>query len=233
VEPNGRPEQEAAVQAAKRTPTLAAAAVPRKDRTPANRPFFPIVDPQTLINDMLGLGGAGRMPDFLVGLEAMNMSGAHAWQPQINKRWSLYRSDLGSMHSDKAWAAAAAVGCAGGPVMYRPQVEDKPAVDSSTLPLLLYLPGACLGSTLLSLKVIRWSCSAPKLPRTTCSAGIDGTGLAAYRQFPHLVQRFDLRALYMPPSDRSSFEEIVAAAQVPDRCTRLACMPLESSAGID
>jgi len=39
--------------------------------------------------------------------------------------------------------------------------------------------------------------------------GIDGTGLAAYRQFPRLTRAFDLRCLIIPRTDRSSFEELV------------------------
>jgi len=38
--------------------------------------------------------------------------------------------------------------------------------------------------------------------------GIDGTGLAAYRQFPSLCQSFDLRCLVIPPHDRTTFEEL-------------------------
>ena len=51
--------------------------------------------------------------------------------------------------------------------------------DPSTLPLLLYVPG------------------------------IDGTGMAASRQFPELVQAFDLRAFSVPISDRTPFEGLV------------------------
>jgi hypothetical protein len=39
--------------------------------------------------------------------------------------------------------------------------------------------------------------------------GIDGTGLAAYRQFPRLTRAFDLRCLIIPRTDRSTFEELV------------------------
>jgi hypothetical protein len=38
--------------------------------------------------------------------------------------------------------------------------------------------------------------------------GIDGTGLAAYRQFPSLGQQFDLRCLVVPAADRTPFEEL-------------------------
>lgn len=65
--------------------------------------------------------------------------------------------------------------------IYRPSVP-RPAdstVDPTELPLIFYLPG------------------------------IDGTGLAAYQQFPELVERFDLRNLFIPPEDRSSFTSLV------------------------
>lgn len=39
--------------------------------------------------------------------------------------------------------------------------------------------------------------------------GIDGTGLAAYRQFPRLTRAFDLRCLIIPRTDRSTFEDLV------------------------
>ena len=39
--------------------------------------------------------------------------------------------------------------------------------------------------------------------------GIDGTGLAASRQFPFLVRAFDLKALSVPGDDRTPFSELV------------------------
>jgi hypothetical protein len=39
--------------------------------------------------------------------------------------------------------------------------------------------------------------------------GIDGTGLAASRQFPYLVDAFDLHALSIPGTDRTPFEDLV------------------------
>ncbi|EIE25026.1 alpha/beta-hydrolase [Coccomyxa subellipsoidea C-169] len=53
-------------------------------------------------------------------------------------------------------------------------------VDQSTLPLMVYLPG------------------------------IDGTGLAASRQFPFLVDAFDLHALSIPGADRTPFEGLIS-----------------------
>ncbi|KAF5840613.1 hypothetical protein DUNSADRAFT_16128 [Dunaliella salina] len=67
-----------------------------------------------------------------------------------------------------------------GPLIYKPLVENEPPESViAQLPFMLYIPG------------------------------VDGTGLAAYRQFPALSRFFDLHALYMPPEDRSNFEQIV------------------------
>ena len=41
--------------------------------------------------------------------------------------------------------------------------------------------------------------------------GIDGTGLAASRQFPSLLRRFDLLTFVTPPADRTPFAGLVAA----------------------
>lgn len=51
--------------------------------------------------------------------------------------------------------------------------------------------------------------AAATLPMMFYMPGIDGTGLAAYRQFPRLTRAFDLRCLIIPRTDRSSFEELV------------------------
>eukprot|EP00798_Chlamydomonas_sp_ICE-L_P000391 gene391-1787_t len=47
-----------------------------------------------------------------------------------------------------------------------------------------------------------------ELPFLIYLPGIDGTGLAAYRQFPELCKNFDLHALFIPPEDRSGFESL-------------------------
>lgn len=39
--------------------------------------------------------------------------------------------------------------------------------------------------------------------------GIDGTGLAASRQFPSLSNAFDLRAMSISATDRNKFEQLV------------------------
>ncbi|KAF6251663.1 alpha/beta-hydrolase [Scenedesmus sp. NREL 46B-D3] len=49
---------------------------------------------------------------------------------------------------------------------------------------------------------------AEELPLMYYMPGIDGSGLAAYRQFPRLTRAFDLRCLIIPRTDRSSFEEL-------------------------
>ncbi len=129
---------------------LSAPALPR-------RPLFPTVNPQQLLNSMLGGPEPAVMPEYLRRLEEMRSTRPEA--------------DI---------------------VLYR---VDRPpgSTDPTSLPLMLYLPG------------------------------IDGTGLAAYRQFPSLAQRFDLCALYIPPSDRSSFLEIVSMAA--GRMDGLRCAP--------
>ena len=33
--------------------------------------------------------------------------------------------------------------------------------------------------------------------------------MAAYQQFPRLVEQFDLRALFVPPADRTPFPELL------------------------
>lgn len=72
-------------------------------------------------------------------------------------------------------------------IVYEPRIAREHSWPApETLPLLFYLPG------------------------------IDGTGLAAYRQFASLSQSFDLRALFMPPTERQPFDQLVehVAAQV-------------------
>jgi len=115
-----------------------------------SRPLIPFVDPQEVIDSVLGTNLSGRvnnsMPSFLKGLQNLDTRD---------------------------------------PLIYKPTVVNQPPDSvSAQLPFMLYLPG------------------------------IDGTGLAAYRQFPVLSRFFDLHALYVPPSDRSSFEQIVEAAKV-------------------
>ena len=64
--------------------------------------------------------------------------------------------------------------------IYKPSVPLRlDSPDPSTLPILLYLPG------------------------------IDGTGLAAYKQFPEISLHYDLRNLFMPPDDRTPFAALV------------------------
>lgn len=68
----------------------------------------------------------------------------------------------------------------GPPRLFSPYVPKPPgAPAAATLPLMFYMPG------------------------------IDGTGLAAYRQFPRLTRAFDLRCLIIPRTDRSTFEDLV------------------------
>ncbi|GLI58562.1 hypothetical protein VaNZ11_000309 [Volvox africanus] len=83
---------------------------------------------------------------------------------------------------------------AAGPLLYRPRFPRGPgSPPASSLPLLVYLPG------------------------------IDGTGLAAYRQFPRLSTRFDLRGVFLPPEDRTPFHGLVEslAQQIEDEVAPL------------
>lgn len=51
--------------------------------------------------------------------------------------------------------------------------------------------------------------SRPSLPLMIYLPGIDGTGLAASRQFPYLLSKFDVVALMIPPTDRTAFSGLV------------------------
>ena len=75
---------------------------------------------------------------------------------------------------------------AGGPArLFSPWVPKAPGDPAAeTLPLMFYMPG------------------------------IDGTGLAAYRQFPRLTKAFDLRCLVIPPTDRTPFEQLLEEVAV-------------------
>ncbi|GMH38045.1 hypothetical protein BSKO_05929 [Bryopsis sp. KO-2023] len=67
-----------------------------------------------------------------------------------------------------------------GPRFERPYLAySPPNIKTSELPVMLYLPGE------------------------------DGTGLAASRQFPSLVQGFDFEALTIPAADRTDFDGLV------------------------
>jgi pimeloyl-ACP methyl ester carboxylesterase len=67
----------------------------------------------------------------------------------------------------------------GPPRLTSPLGDGPPPADRAALPLMIYLPG------------------------------IDGTGLAAARQFPSLLRRFDLCTLITPPEDRTGFQGLV------------------------
>eukprot|EP01025_Chloroclados_australasicus_P039094 TRINITY_DN40382_c0_g1_i4.p2 TRINITY_DN40382_c0_g1~~TRINITY_DN40382_c0_g1_i4.p2 ORF type:complete len:318 (+),score=17.59 TRINITY_DN40382_c0_g1_i4:121-1074(+) len=68
----------------------------------------------------------------------------------------------------------------GPPRFSSPVHPDMPIQNKIDLPLMLYIPG------------------------------LDGTGFAASQQFLNLSRYFDLRILIVPPTDRSTFEELVA-----------------------
>ena len=50
---------------------------------------------------------------------------------------------------------------------------------------------------------------ADHLPLMLYVPGIDGTGMAASRQFPGLMECFDFRAFSVPVSDRTPFQGLV------------------------
>ena len=76
------------------------------------------------------------------------------------------------------------MGAGGPPRFVSPLVPNMAVpVPRSSLPFMLYLPG------------------------------IDGTGLAAYKQFPRLVQDYNLRALFIPPADRTPFPVLVETVE--------------------
>lgn len=49
--------------------------------------------------------------------------------------------------------------------------------------------------------------------------GIDGTGLAASRQFPFLVDAFDLHCLSIPGSDRTPFPQLISLIECAQPCS--------------
>ena len=75
--------------------------------------------------------------------------------------------------------------CTGGPPRFiQPFIPGRASrPDQAALPLLVYLPG------------------------------IDGTGLAASRQFPYLVDAFDLHCLSVPSADRTPFGQLVSLVE--------------------
>ena len=51
-----------------------------------------------------------------------------------------------------------------------------------------------------------------RLPRLLVLPGLDGSGLTAWCQYPELSLSYDVRALSIPPNDRSEWEELVGMA---------------------
>lgn len=87
--------------------------------------------------------------------------------------------------------------CTGaGPRFTSPVIADQVRYPApSNLPIMIYLPG------------------------------IDGTGMAASRQFPDLVKAFELHTLVIPPDDRSGFSDLVAFIKVIVIFTSSICFP--------
>ena len=69
------------------------------------------------------------------------------------------------------------------------------------------------------------------LPYLLYLPGIDGTGLAAYKQFPALCRNFHFEALSVPPHDRTWFPGLLELVECPFP-PRLPCIcfPLRVSA---
>lgn len=65
--------------------------------------------------------------------------------------------------------------------------------------------------TVSGLREVSSNCDSDRtaLPILVYLPGIDGTGLAAFKQFPVLMQHFNLMTFVTPPGDRSSYEELV------------------------
>ncbi|EFN58302.1 hypothetical protein CHLNCDRAFT_142297 [Chlorella variabilis] len=63
------------------------------------------------------------------------------------------------------------------------------------------------------------------LPLLLYLPGIDGTGLAASRQFPSLLTKFDMRTFVTPPQDRTPFPELVRLVADFLRAEVPACAP--------
>ena len=60
--------------------------------------------------------------------------------------------------------------------------------------------------------------AAEELPLMVYLPGIDGTGLAASRQFPFLVDAFDLHCLSVPSADRTPFPQLVSLIECAPSC---------------
>ncbi|GFR43739.1 hypothetical protein Agub_g4849, partial [Astrephomene gubernaculifera] len=100
--------------------------------------------------------------------------------PVFANLFALSRQRAVAMHQQQATTSSTSSAPTPGPLLYAPRFPRPPgSPPAASLPLLVYLPG------------------------------IDGTGLAAYRQFPGLAARFQLRAVFLPPEDRTPFGQLV------------------------
>ncbi|KAG2499012.1 hypothetical protein HYH03_003198 [Edaphochlamys debaryana] len=151
----------------------------------APRPFPPPLDLPRITDALFGDPAIGPIFQQLFDLSMQNA----AYDSERSAAQAAAASSVaGGAESDGAASGMSLDGGAGaeaggqgpGPLLYAP-VFERPAgsAPADTLPLLVYLPG------------------------------IDGTGLAAYRQFPRLSSKFDLRNVFLPPSDRTPFAGLV------------------------
>ncbi|KAI8467306.1 MAG: alpha/beta-hydrolase [Monoraphidium minutum] len=140
-------------------------------------------------------------------------------------------------------SAAVGAATAGAPPPRAAPAPAAPAADRATRPLIPQLDLAALAASLLSdgadddgtvadnlvtddgpprlftpylpaaRRVGGREVDPQALPVMFYLPGIDGTGLAAQQQFPRLLASFDMRCLVIPPSDRSTFEELLGAVE--------------------
>jgi len=134
---------------------------------------------------------------------------------------------LAAAFAAPAQAAAAALAAAAGSGSRRPPRPLIPKIDLAALGAALLGEGAAgdtIADNLVSddgpprlfspyLPELRAGAPPDALPLMFYLPGIDGTGLAAYKQFPRLMAHFDLRCLVVPPGDRSGFEELLSKVE--------------------
>lgn len=73
----------------------------------------------------------------------------------------------------------------------------------------LFVPGTKPAFIVPQLPAFPPDRKADHLPFMLYVPGIDGTGMAASRQFPGLMECFDFRAFSVPVSDRTPFNGLV------------------------
>ncbi|GMH32734.1 hypothetical protein BSKO_00568 [Bryopsis sp. KO-2023] len=124
-----------------------------------------------------------KTPPAGVGVRDGNKAQTPIESSENNKRPAELATIFGS-HSGEQVTLFDQIGNDGsGPRFSSPFVRDRTMVDPRSLPIMLYFPG------------------------------LDGTGLGASREFPGLVDAFELNALVIPTEDRTDFAGIVDIIQ--------------------